>query len=255
MKTLKDKLTIIIPVQIDHEDRLRNINVTLEYIRHHHSDVEIIISEQDTSSKLADVCKKFNCKHIFAETDSFFNKMKLVNTAVREVTTPAFALYDADVIMRPEQLVGATAAITSGQAQMVYPYDGNFYDVPEKLFDHIKETNDLTKIDLNDCILFNSNSVGGCVMFDRKHYWKCGGSNENFRSVGYDDPEMYERFKKLDTKIMRTECPIWHLTHFRGETSFNYNPHLEHNRTICMKSHQMTKEQLIEYINTFTWHK
>ena len=236
---MKDKLTIVIPIKIDHEDRLRNVSISVAYIRHYF-DCEIIICEQDTESKLIDLCKEYNCKHLFIETDEFFNKLKLVNLAVREVTTPAFALYDADALLRPEQLKGATNAIVSGRAQMVYPYDGKFYDVPEKFFDVIKDTKDLTKIDLSECILFNQ-------------YWKCGGSNENFRSVGYDDPEMYSRFQKLGTKIMRTEAPLWHLTHWRGESSFNHNPHIEHNKSIYANVLNMTQEQLQSYVDSFSW--
>jgi hypothetical protein len=251
-QTIKDKLTIVIPIKIDHEDRLRNVNISVDYLRHYF-DCEIIICEQDIESKLVDLCKEHNCKHIFIETAEFFNKLKLVNLAVREVTTPAFALYDADALLRPEQLKGATNAIVSGKAQMVYPYDGKFYDVPEKFFDSIKDTRDLTKIDLDECILFNPNSVGGCVMFDVNQYWKCGGSNENFKSVGYDDPEMYSRFQKLGTKIMRTEAPLWHLTHWRGESSFNHNPHIEHNKSIYANVLNMTQEQLQSYVDNFNW--
>lgn len=249
---MNDQLTIVIPIKIDHEDRLRNIDISINYLRHYF-ECDIIICEQDVDSKLVDICEKYNCRHIFIETDEFFNKLKLVNIAVREVTTQVFALYDADALLRPEQLKGATQAITSGRAQMVYPYDGNFYDVPEKFFSIINDTKDLTKIDLKECILFNPNSVGGCVMFDREHYWKCGGSNENFRSVGYDDPEMYSRFQKLGTKIMRTQAPLWHLTHWRGESSFNHNPHIEHNKSIYANVLNMTQEQLQSYVDNFSW--
>ena len=68
-------------------------------------------------------------------------------------------------------------------------------------FEVINETKDLTKINLNECQLFNPNSVGGVVMFDREHYWKCGGANEAFKSVGYEDNEINTRFKNLGTKI------------------------------------------------------
>lgn len=251
---MRDQLTIVIPIKIDHKDRLRNINISIEYLRHYF-DCDIIICEQDSESKVADVCKKYNCKHIFIESDDFFNKLKLVNLAVCKVTTPVFALYDADTLLRPEQLIGSTKSIINKTAQMVYPYDGNFYDVPEKFFNDIQTTKDLTRVNLDECILFNPKSVGGCVLFDKDHYWKCGGSNEHFKSVGYDDPEMYARFQKLGTKIMRTEAPLWHLTHWRGESSFNYNPYIEHNKEIYIKVLQMTTDQLQSYIETFNWLK
>ena len=61
MHDLKDKLTFLIAAKVDHEDRLRNIRTTLSYLRHHFN-ANIIISEQDTSSKLHDMCKAFKCR-------------------------------------------------------------------------------------------------------------------------------------------------------------------------------------------------
>ena len=150
MKDLKNKLTFLIAAKVEHEDRLRNIRYTLSYLRHHF-DADIIISEQDTSSKLHDMCKAFQCRHIYIETDEFFNRQRGVNLAAREATTPVIAHYDADILLRPAQIVAATKAITSGAAQLVYPYDGHFYDVPEKFFDVINETKKLTKVNLDEC--------------------------------------------------------------------------------------------------------
>ncbi len=251
---LKEKLTILIAAKVDHEDRVRNIRSTLSYLRYHF-DVNIIISEQDTSSKLHDMCKAFHCRHIYIETDEFFNRQRGVNLAAREATTPVIAHYDADILLRPEQIIGATEAIVSGQAQMVYPYDGHFYDVPTKHFNTIDMSKDLTKVPLEDCTLFNPHSVGGVVMFDREHYWKCGGANEHFKSVGYEDNEINTRFKVLGTKIMRTQCPLWHLTHARGETSFNHNPHIELNKNLYLQIERMSPEQLKAHVDTWTWHK
>ena len=253
-ENLKEKLTILIAAKVDHEDRLRNIRSTLSYLRYHF-DVNIIISEQDTSSKLHDMCKAFHCRHIYIETDEFFNRQRGVNLAAREATTPVIAHYDADILLRPQQIIGATEAIISGKAQMVYPYDGHFYDVPTKHFNTIDMSKNLTKVPLEDCTLFNPHSVGGVVMFDREHYWKCGGANESFKSVGYEDNEINERFKKLGTKIMRTQWPLWHLTHARGETSYNHNPHIELNKNLYLEIERMSPEQLKAHVDTWTWHK
>ena len=250
-RNLKEKLTFLIAAKVDHEDRVRNIRSTLSYLRYHF-DADIIISEQDTSSKLHDICKAFKCRHIYIETDEFFNRQRGVNIAAKEANTPVIAHYDADILLRPEQIVGATEAIISGSAQMVYPYDGHFYDVPERFFNTINMSKDLTKVPLEECTLFNPHSVGGVVMFDREHYWKCGGANEHFKSVGYEDNEINSRFTKLGTKIMR---PLWHLTHARGETSFNHNPHIDLNRDLCMEIARMSPEELKAHVDKWTWHK
>ena len=160
-ENLKEKLTFLIAAKVDHEDRVRNIRSTLSYLRYHF-DADIIISEQDTSSKLHDMCKAFKCRHIYIETDEFF---------------------------------------------------------------------------------------------DREHYWKCGGANEAFKGVGYEDNEINHRFKILDTKIMRTQWPLYHMTHYRGDTSYNHNPHINFNRDYCVEISKMNKLELQEHINTWNWHK
>ena len=71
---LKDKLTFIIPAQVDHKDRIRNIRTTLGYLNHYFN-ADIIISEQDTTSKLHNICKEFNCKHIFTKTELELNNL------------------------------------------------------------------------------------------------------------------------------------------------------------------------------------
>lgn len=254
MINLKDKLTFLIAAKVDHVDRIRNIRSTLSYLRHHFN-ADIIISEQDTSSKLHDMCKAFHCRHIYQEMDEFFNRQRGVNMAAKEATTPVIAHYDADILLRPEQVVGATEAIVSGLAQLVYPYDGHFYDVPEKFFNTIDMTKDLTRVDLNECSLMTASSVGGVVMFDREQYWKCGGANEDFYGVGYEDNEINHRFRILGTKIMRTQGPLYHMTHHRGDTSYDHNPHITFNRDYCVEISEMNKEELLEHVNTWTWHK
>ena len=65
MKTdLTDKLTILIAAKADSEDRLVNLSTTLDYIQYHF-DVNIVLSEQDTESKLSTICKDRNIEYLF----------------------------------------------------------------------------------------------------------------------------------------------------------------------------------------------
>jgi len=54
---------------------------------------------------------------------------------------------------------------------------------------------------------------------------------------------------------MRTQWPLWHLTHARGETSYNHNPHIELNKNLYFEIERMTPEQLKAHVDTWTWHK
>jgi len=48
---------------------------------------------------------------------------------------------------------------------------------------------------------------------------------------------------------------LWHLTHYRGERSFNYNPHIELNKNLYLEIERMTPQQLREHVETWDWHK
>tara|TARA_R110002051_G_scaffold119311_1_gene192794 strand:+ start:435 stop:1202 length:768 start_codon:yes stop_codon:yes gene_type:complete len=255
MKTdLSHKLTILIAAKADSEDRLTNLKITLDYINYHFN-VPIILSEQDETPKLDNICKEKNVKHIFFKTSEFFNRQRGVNICARAATTPVIAHYDADILLKPQQIKAAVKAILNKSADLVYPYDGHFYDIPKQYHKQIVETNNLNCVDLKECKLFNPHSVGGVVIFDRKHYWKCGGANENFKGLGYEDNEINGRFKKLDSKIVRTQWPLYHLTHERKDTSFNHNPYLELNKRECLRIQSLSREQLLAEISDWDWAK
>jgi len=251
---LSDKLTILIAAKADSEDRLINLGITLDYINYHFN-VPIILSEQDTEPKLKQICEEKNVQHIFYETNEFFNRQRGVNICAREVTTPVIAHYDADILLKPQQIKAAVKAVLDKSADLVYPYDGHFYDIPKEYHSQIVETNDLNCVNLEKCTLFNPHSVGGVVIFDREHYWKCGGANENFKGLGYEDNEINERFKKLGSKIVRTQWPLYHLTHERKDTSFNHNPHLELNKEEYFRIANMSNDILLEEVTNWSWAK
>jgi predicted glycosyltransferase involved in capsule biosynthesis len=255
MKTdLSDKLTILIAAKADSEDRLTNLGITLDYLKHHF-DMSIVLSEQDDTPKLDKICKSYGVKHVFYETIEFFNRQRGVNICARNANTPVIAHYDADILLKPQQIKAAVKAIIEGSADLVYPYDGHFYDVPTKYHKEIVETKNLNCVDLEQCTLFNPHSVGGVVIFNKDHYWKCGGANENFKGLGYEDNEINERFKKLNSRIVRTQWPLYHLTHERKDTSFNHNPHLELNKEEYFRIANMSNDILQEEVNSWSWVK
>lgn len=255
MKTdLSDKLTILIAAKADSEDRLTNLGITLDYINYHFN-VPIILSEQDDTPKLDKICKDKNVKHIFYETTEFFNRQRGVNICAKNANTSVIAHYDADILLKPQQIKAAVKAIIDNKADLVYPYDGHFYDVPRQYHNEIVETKDLKCVDLDECTLFNPHSVGGVVIFSKDHYWKCGGANENFKGLGYEDNEINERFKKLGSRIVRTQWPLYHLTHERKDTSFNHNPHLELNKEEYFRIANMPDNILKEEVSNWDWVK
>jgi len=248
MTDLKD-LTFLIALKIDSEDRLNNLDTTINYLQYHFN-TNIVICEQDVQPKIKN---RYNCEYVFSETKEFFNRQRGVNLAARKAKTPVIVHYDADILLTPNQIKKSVEIISTKQAQIVYPYDGKFYDVPKKYHSQIKQTNSLDDINLAECTLFNPHSVGGAVFFDTNVFWEGGGANEKFIGLGYEDNEIHTRFKTLGYQIARVSKPLFHLTHERKETSFNYNPYLDYNRLEYLKIEKMSKQELINEVSTWNW--
>ena len=247
---LKD-LTIVFPTYIDSEDRLSNLRVVLDYIRHHF-DTNIIISEMDTESKLGDL-DLTGVQHIFTPYTKMFRKHISVNIGVRAVKTKVFSLYDCDIILHPKQISKSTELILDDTFDVVYPYDGRFYDVPKSHHAELSDTNSTDWIKLEDCELFNPHSCGGAVFFNTDVFWEGGGGNEHFIGVGYEDDEIWNRYRNLGFRVARLERQLYHLNHDRKETSWNHNPNTEHNRVLVDKLFKMSPDQLREEIKTWPW--
>ena len=249
---LSDKLTILIAAKVDSDDRKTNLKITLDYINHHFN-VPIILSEQDTSPQLDKICNERGVQYVFYQTDNFFNRQRGVNICANLAQTPVVAHYDADILLKPKQLKTAVKIILDQKANVVYPYNGHFYDVPKLFHSQIVDTKSLDCVDISQCQLFNSHSVGGVVLFNRKMYWKNGGANENFKGLGYEDSEIFERFKILGTKFGRVPGPLYHLTHKRVDTSYDHNPHIIQNRDECLRIQSLSPVELNKEISNWYW--
>lgn len=248
MIPLKD-LTFLIALKVDSQDRVDNLQLVLQYLQTNF-DATFIISEQDTTPRLMDWP---GCVHTFEKTEGFFNRQRGVNLAAKLATTPYIVHYDADILLMPKQIAKAVQLLKDDVVDIVYPYDGHFYDVPKDQHPKIKETNSTEQIDLNRCTLFNPHSVGGAVFFKTDVFWEGGGANENFKGLGYEDNEIFTRYTNLGYRIGRVTGPLCHLTHERKETSFNYNPHIEDNKREFFRINNMTKEQLKQEVSTWNF--
>jgi len=243
------ELTIIIPVKIDSNDRLNNLDLVVNYLQNNITS-NIIICEQDTEPSLEG---RYKCNYMYVKMGNNFNKSKSVNKAAKTVNTPVLAIYDTDALVTASQLAKATSVILDKKAQVMYPYDGRFYDVPKNYHSTLKNTGDLNVVNLNECKLFNSGSVGGIVLFDKEIFLKYGGANEKFEGWGYEDNELYVRFQKVGCLIGRTTKPLLHLTHERIKPAF-YDRSLEgKNKDVMDIINIMSKEQLINEINSWGW--
>jgi len=245
MKTNLLDTTFIIPVTIEHTDRMENVMMVTKFLNLHF-DTNILIGEVNTDSIVDAV-------HYDMPT---FHRTKVINDLTRLVKTPYVINWDADVLVQPSQIAAMVEMLRAG-VDVVYPYDGTFYMVDRK---H-KPTNLNTLDSLAICPRqrvgargYNDDSFGGAVGYNVESFWKAGGENENLVNYGHDDQERWRRFNLL-LKVSRVPGPLYHINHHRGVNSTFKHENGRANQIYWDKLCRMNDEQFIEHIKTFTWLK
>lgn len=236
--------TFIIPVAYDHNDRVANLNLSIQHIQTNFNTNISVIEQGGT---------KFNyveeyCDYAFYKSQEF-HRTRMINKIAKFVTTDYVVNWDADMILNPVQLWYSVQLLRLG-IDVVYPYDGNFKHIDKDKHKYLTANLDwLIGKDLKGPI----ESWGGAIFLNRKKFLSVGGENENFISWGPEDAERFNRFLKMGLKVDRLKGQIYHLEHYRGRNSGRHNPHLEANRKEWHKVRLMERDELFSYINTWEW--
>lgn len=232
---------------MDHPDRIQNATMVINHLKACKFS-NIFIREYHTSAptqELAEIEGVSYSSVLISDFDNF-NKMKCINDLTKQTENEYLAVYDVDAIIPKRGLIDAIALLHAG-ADVVYPYNGEFYNVPKTHFYELLQG----KIDLIDCELCNPNSYGGVVFFNRASFVSGGMCNPNFKNVGFDDNELFMRFSRLGFTVKRTQNPLLHLDHFRSNTSVENSVFLNHNMGIYNHIVNCPIEQLKEEIKTW----
>lgn len=254
MKKNLDNVTFIIPIRIDSQDRIDNINLTADYILSNY-DTTVMIYEYDTEKKYDAINDNIKYKFVY-DDKKFFHRTKVLNDMIDDSTTDVVVNYDADVLLPSTAYENSYMMIQSGADEFVYPYDGRFMSLDREYHWQIKEKGykiENMNIDYITKVV-HPNSVGGAFMALKDAYIRCGKENENFRAWGYEDNERYNRISKLIGRdIARVNTPLIHLEHWRGpDSSFN-NPYIDESREESRRIASMDKNSLENYISTWRW--
>lgn len=235
-KPMKLNATFIIPAMYDHPDRLENLNATVKFLRENF-DCEILIGEINTD--------KMNADHHYKLPT--FHRTKVLNDLTRKAKNDIVFNWDADVVCSPWQIYAAYKAIEMGHADVAYPHDGTFANVPRQSLTPFFKSNDVGVFAGRIWPWMNSSykSVGGAVGYNRTKFFEAGGENERFISYGGEDQERYMRFQRLGLKVIRVPGTIFHMDHYRGVNSNSRHEHYNNNN-------QLFEEELARYI---AWYK
>jgi predicted glycosyltransferase involved in capsule biosynthesis len=245
-------VTFIVPIRFDSEDRRNNFKTSMNYLLRNF-DTNIIVLDSDKESNeefVKSVSEKI--KYVFEKNDEkLFHRTRLLNDMTKMAETEIIVNYDVDVIFPIEQYIESKKKIEEG-CTMCFPYAGKFYDIPKKFFDLV-DTDELSEIPLNQCTLFNPNSVGGAFFFHKSRYQEIGWENENFVSWGHEDWERIHRVQFLGYGLCRTEGVLYHLTHSRTVNSNDRNPFYQFNGQEIQRIKRLNKEQLLSEIKKWKW--
>jgi len=251
-------VTFTIPVKIDQPDRGRNLNIMTRYLKKHLK-TNIMICEMDTESKAKQhIDEGIDYKYIFMKTQSqWFHRTMMLNYMAKLATTPIIVNYDTDVLLQPEQYVEAATMIRNGFSDLIFPYNGNFLDVPAT---HVHKLGNSLTLDVPETVCRNlrpkADSVGGAIFWSKEKFISVGMENENFVSWGFEDTERDYRARTMGLNVNRLKGPLFHMSHGSSPNSAtNSHPFYKKNEKEWVKVSQMNKNLLNEYIKSWKWLK
>jgi hypothetical protein len=156
-------------------------------------------------------------------------------------------------VLTPEAYVKAAEVIRNNDAECCYPFDKPLKHITKKSLPRFIETLDISSIDHETQITNLGIPPGGCFFMNKQKFFEGGMENENMVSWGPEDQERLDRFSILGYRIKQLPYYLYHLDHIITYNSNNKNPYFPLNVQEHKKIKSMSKNDLINYINTFTW--
>lgn len=265
------KCTFIIPLKIDHLDRLRNLKSTIGYLNYNFKTNVIIYEiEDDLSEKikkenphlydLSDLTN-LNLNHIVKSIgeNNFFHRTRYLNEMLEMVDTPVVCNYDIDIILPKNSYLHCINEILSGNVDVYYPFSfgASQYQILQSAsreeFELKWDCSSLIKNHLDFNIYLSE--YGHCIFFNTSIYRELGGENEYFRSYGPEDKERGMRFIKCGKKVEWMDGFVFHFEHHRGNDSSYKNPHLSFNNSLFQTLSSFSKEEIENYYSRAGYRK
>ena len=277
---LKD-VTFIIPLQIETDDRLRNIILTTSFLLNTF-DTNVIIKEVDEEPIFQQwalpaikriVGDTSGLNYIFEKhnrNDDAFHRTKVLNDMVLLADTNIVVNYDSDIILPVSSYLEAVEKLKT--CDVVYPYrfgergerkvklDTQFDNKPAiDTFEQHPEIKAYLESGYDENALegkyfYYPHQQGegwaeyGMVQFFNKQVYLDGYlENENFIAYAPEDVERYHRWTLLGYDVQRVDNYAYHFEHKRTPNSWFNNPFMQKNNQLWEYLKNLSKEQVIEY--------
>lgn len=197
------------------EERGENLEYVLGWINSLEVDSNIIVVEQDDTSKLKIDFSKYNTKHIFAKNDGLFNKSWGMNIGIRNSSSDHIVFCDSDCFLETYKMNRFLEDFQHGN------YD---YGSPNMKC-HMTDESDRK-------LLMNSSYhteikcqrppttaptifplTGGVFCSKRTSINRIKWWDENFRGWGKEDNAMTIKFRSFDMSPLEGDHMLYHLWH------------------------------------------
>ena len=276
MKNIFSAVSFLVHIRKDTEARIENLITIINFYHKMCKDTQFIIIEDDNkSTNVQERLKKEvnydneDVQYYFHENGGIYQRPLVYNIASKKTDREIIVSQDTDVIIKPEQLLfSAGKLINTPKLGIMIPYNGLSFFVKEHVKKEFIESlnyNTLTKyipnekrvyFQDNNVLVGNTQSVGGCVMFNHEAYKQFGGYNPNFIGWGYEDHEIINRATKMGFNIGRYNNKyafLWHLPHHGpgSDKKDKDNPYYQRNAQLGQMVKNMTYEQVKNYQATW----
>ena len=222
MKTDLTDLTFLILVRIDSIQRFENIKVVTDTLLKYF-DTNIYVLEADMYNN-GFLKKNLNSKiryQFIEDRDPVLHKTKYYNNMTKSVDTKYMSIWDTDAVIDKNAICDSMKHLRE-DADVAYPYDGFFYEIPEVIkcfyFKH-KDVRFLKRHVGKMKLLYEHQMFGGAVIMKTDKYLQSGGENEEIYGWGNDDFIRHQRFLANNCNIYRAKEKLFHLCHPRGINS------------------------------------
>ena len=215
-KTDLTDVTFLVPLRVDSTERKENIDTLVKYM-FRYFDTTFVVLEADSNRKFYPDYENKNFHYEFmGDIHEFFYKTKSISRLISMAETQLVAVWDADVIVPPYQILTSLEKLRSNNAFMSLPYNGRAYLTDKFSAELFKGLGDIA-------ILMKLIPVMP-LMYG---YHSAGGENEKFHGWGPEDAERVKRLEIMNLPIHYSEGPLFHLWHPRGKTSWYTNNRIE----------------------------
>ena len=141
---------------------------------------------------------------------------------LEQVSTANVGIWDTDTIAYSTSIIECINVLQNRNALMALPYNGICLDTSEVIADCYMQSSDFNILDTYSYLMKRlqpQRLTGGAVIMNKDAFFNLGGENENYYGWGDDDYDRYIRFYQSGAPIFRSNTPLFHLSHPRGENS------------------------------------